>query len=233
MNNLFKKAIAEFIGTFVLVFCACGVAAITNGNLLETAIAFGLSITVMAYTIGRVSGCHINPAVSLACLVDKRMTVKEFFVYIAAQLLGGIIGAIALFGFIRLAECDPAGNACNYVIGNSFDGMTLQNAMGSILVEIALTLIFVFVVLTVTDGDQNVGSKAGLFVGFALMLVHLVGIKLTGTSVNPARSIATAVSDAIFNGKLEALSQVWIFIIAPLVGGALAALLYRLFFKRK
>ena len=231
--KLFKKGIAEFVGTFVLVFFACGVAALTGGDLVPTALAFGLVIVAMAYTIGRVSGCHINPAVSIACLIDKRMTLKEFVVYIVAQLLGGFAGGVLIFGIAKMSNLALAGDACNYIIGGPTATLSAGNAIGSFLTEIVLTLVFVFVILAVTDGDKGVGKKAGLIIGLTLTLVHLCGIKLTGTSVNPARSLATALSALIFNGTTVALQEIWIFILAPLVGGVLAVFLYRLFFKKK
>jgi hypothetical protein len=117
MNNLLKKAIAECIGTFVLVFVACGVAAFTGGDLVATSLAFGLVIVAMAYSIGRISGCHINPAVSLGCLLTKRMSVVEFLVYVLAQVVGGFLGAVALFGFAKLGGAALLGNACNYQVG--------------------------------------------------------------------------------------------------------------------
>jgi len=228
MNQLLKKFAAEFIGTFVLVFFACGVAAITNGDLVPTALAFGLVIVAMAYSVGRISGCHINPAVSFGCLIAKRMNGIEFAVYVIAQLLGGLVGGVALFGIVKMSGMplvgDEAlvGDACNYVLGTTAGGY-----IGSILVEVILTCVFVYVILNVTDEKSNAGKKAGIIIGLTLTLVHLIGIKLTGTSVNPARSIATAVSAAIFNGELKALGQVWVFIVAPMLGGALAAVLYK------
>lgn len=224
MNQLCKKFVAEFIGTFVLVFFACGVAAITGGDLVPTALAFGLVIVAMAYSVGRISGCHINPAVSFGCLIAKRMSVKEFIVYVIAQLLGGFVGGVALFGIAKMGNVSLAGNACNAVLdsGNSAGGY-----IGAILVEVILTCVFVYVILNVTAENSGAGKKAGIIIGLTLTLVHLVGIKLTGTSVNPARSIATALADAIFNSNTDALAQVWVFIVAPMLGGALAAVLYK------
>lgn len=241
--DLLKKGIAEAIGTFVLVFFACGVAVWTGGEPVPTALAFGLVIVAMAYSIGRISGCHINPAVSLGCLIAKRMTVKEFFVYVAAQILGGFVGGVALFGIIKMGNITTGlhgwniGNACNNALGyNAADGISKITAggyIGAILMEIILTLIFVYVILNVTSENSGAGKKAGIIIGFTLTLVHLLGIGFTGTSVNPARSIATAVADAIFNGKTDALAQVWIFIVAPLAGAALAALLFKVLHKEK
>lgn len=226
--SLFKKACAEFIGTFVLVFVACGVAAATGGDLVATALAFGLVIVAMAYSIGRVSGCHINPAVSLGCLLTKRMTVKEFFVYVLAQVLGGFIGAVALFGIFKMANVNLLGNACNYATGYALNGLTTGGVISALLAEIVLTGIFVYTILNVTDEKAGHGNIAGIVIGLTLTLVHLIGINITGTSVNPARSIATALGDLIFNnGATAALSQVWMFIVAPLVGALVAALIYK------
>lgn len=233
MNNLCKKCLAEFIGTFVLVFFACGVAAIT-GDLVATAFAFGLVIVAMAYTIGRISGCHINPAVSIAFLVKKKMTLKEFFAYVGAQVLGGLAGALLLFGIIRMntgymvtAE-GLVGTACNHTATGELKAGPIFAAL---IFEVVLTCVFVFVILHVTDekSEKVSGKLAGLIIGLTLTLVHLLGIVLTGTSVNPARSLATAISAAIYwsgDASLEPLKHVFIFIIAPLAGGVLAALLH-------
>lgn len=231
--SLVKKMIAECMGTFVLVFVACGVAATTGcllgGDLVATALAFGLVIVGMAYSIGRISGCHINPAVSLGCLIAKRMNAKEFGAYVLAQLVGGIIGAIAIFGIAKMADITLLGNACNGVIGGG--DLTAGNVIASLLTEVILTFIFVYVILNVTDEKAGNGKIAGIIIGLTLTLVHLIGIRLTGTSVNPARSIATAVGNAIFGGGTEALAQVWMFIIAPLAGGALSAVVYKALHK--
>lgn len=238
MNNLLKKAVAECIGTFTLVFVACGVAALTAGSLVATALAFGLVIVAMAYSIGRISGCHINPAVSLAMLIAKKMTVKEFLVYVLAQVAGGFIGALAIFGIAKMAGYDLAGNACNYFVNSvQYTGFETRYVIdfgkifASVLVEVVLTFIFVYVIFNATSNKATAPKLAGIIIGLTLTLVHLVGIGLTGTSVNPARSIATALGDAIFNGKADALCQVWVFIVAPLAGGALAAVVYKLLHK--
>ena len=236
---MLKKLFAEFIGTFVLVFAACGVAAMTGGAIqgiegystVATALAFGLVIVAMAYSIGRISGCHINPAVSLACALDGRMTWKEFFGYVVAQVLGGFVGGLALFGIVKMAGASRVVDACNYVVGGAVTG---GSVVASLLTEIILTCIFVYVILNVTDGKQDAaGKKAGLIIGLTLTLVHLIGIRLTGTSVNPARSLATAFNSLIFDGSAEALKQVWIFLVGPLAGGVLATVLYRVLHNEK
>jgi len=224
MNTLLKKALAECIGTFVLVFAACGVAAATGGNLVATALTFGLVIVAMAYSVGRVSGCHINPAVSLGCLLTKRMNLTEFLVYVASQIVGGFLGGVLVFGLFKMADVALLGDACNYVVGGTLNA---GGIIASLLTEIVLTCIFVYVILNVTDEKAGTSKKAGIVIGLTLTLVHLIGINLTGTSVNPARSIATAFAALIYNGTTDALAQVWMFIIAPLAGAALAAVLYK------
>ena len=224
MNNLCKKAIAEFIGTFVLVFVACGVAALTGGDIVATSLAFGLTIVAMAYSVGRVSGCHINPAVSLGCLLTKRMSVKDFCIYVISQIVGGLAGAVLFFGICKMGDVHLLGNACNGVVGGTVD---FGGIIGTLLTEIVLTCIFVYTILNVTDDKSGNGKIAGIVIGLTLTLVHLVGIRLTGTSVNPARSIATAFADLIYNASTEALAQVWMFIVAPLIGALVAAVIYK------
>ena len=209
-----KKLVAEFIGTFVLVFFACGVAAVLGCNGATpnaayglTAVAFGLVIVAMAYSIGQVSGCHINPAVSLAMLIRKQLTAKDFVGYVIAQFAGGIAGA-AILGAIFGWDCGFGANNVNPGIAQS------------IVVEVILTFVFVFAILGVTSKVKN-SAVSGIVIGLSLTLVHILGIALTGTSVNPARSFGPA----LFAGG-EALSCVWVFILAPLVGGVLAALVY-------
>lgn len=240
MKKLNLKAyLAEFIGTFVLVFCACGVAAFTGcvdaGGIVATALAFGLVIVAMAYSIGRISGCHINPAVSIAMLVNKKMSVVDFCFYVVAQIIGGFVGAVSMFGIFQWGGVSLKGNACNMPVGyTAASGATTGGIVGALLVEVILTFIFVYVILNVTDSKNEATQKsAGLIIGGTLTLVHLIGICLTGTSVNPARSLATALGDLIFNGKTAALEQVWIFIFAPLVGGIIAALVFKALHQSK
>ena len=214
-----KKYIAEFVGTFVLVLIGCGVAVVTAANVVATALAFGLAIVAMAYSIGNISGCHVNPAVSLAMLLSKKMSVKDFIGYVIAQVLGALAGA-AILGVI-LSSFDALG-------ANGFgDSMGAENMWIALLVEVILTFIFVVAILGVTS-KKEYGSVAGLVIGLTLVLVHLIGISLTGTSVNPARSLGPA----LLQGG-EALAQVWVFIVAPLVGGALAALFHKFVISEK
>ena len=217
-----KKYISECIGTAVLVLMGCGIAVVSGGDLVATALAFGLSIVAMAYIIGNISGCHVNPAVSLAMLISKKMTVKDFVGYVIAQVIGAFVGAGILY-FILNAT--PAG-----VVGlgtNGFgDGYGLELTMlGAFVVEVVLTFIFVYTILGVTS-DEKKSSVAGIVIGLTLTFVHLLGIGLTGTSVNPARSLAPAV---LMGGT--ALSQVWLFIVAPLVGAALSAVVFKVLNK--
>ena len=231
-----KKYFAELVGTFVLTFFGCATAmflgCLEPAGVVGTAIAFGLTVVAMAYTIGGISGCHINPVVSLGCLIAKRMTVKEFFAYVGAQLLGGLLGGLSIFGIFKMANVGT-GNACNYAVNYAGEGLTAGTIIAALLVEIVLTAIFVYTILNVTDENSGAGKKGGIIIGLTLTLVHLVGIPLTGTSVNPARSVATAFADLIYNGNTEALAQVWMFIVAPLVGGLLAAILFKCLHKQK
>lgn len=217
-----KKYVAEFIGTFVLTFVGCGAAAISGGivgvlGILGIAMAFGLSIVAMAYSIGNISGCHINPAVSLAMLISKKMSGKDFVGYVAAQIIGALAAAGLLMGIGKMCEPVITGLGTNGYGDASFVHLSMG---GAIIVEIVLTCIFVLVVLGATS-KESFSSVAGIVIGLSLAFVHIIGIPLTGTSVNPARSLGPA----IFAGG-EALSQVWVFIAAPLVGGIIAALIW-------
>ncbi len=211
-----KKLVCEFVGTMMLVLLACGVAVASNVSYIGTSLAFGLVIVAMAYSIGNVSGCHINPAVSLGMALTGRMTWKEFAKYVVAQILGAITGA-ALLGVI-LRSFTTLG-------ANSYNGTTVTVWI-ALLVEIILTFVFVLTILGVTDKKEN-GHVTGIVIGLTLTLVHLFGLPFTGTSVNPARSIGPA----LLQGG-EALSQLWVFIVAPLVGATLAAFFYKYVLKK-
>ena len=219
MQN-YKKYLAEFIGTFVLVFFACGTAAVVGcdpagSGYLLTALAFGLVIVAMAYSIGNISGCHINPAVSLAMLIAGKLTVADFAGYLVAQFAGAIAGAAALLPFVEKGSTLGANDLWNGSIA------------GSLVIEVILTFVFVLTILGVTSKPEY-GKVAGLVIGLALTLVHILGISFTGTSVNPARSFGPA----LFAGGTPLLN-VWVFIVAPLAGGALAALCYRVLSESK
>ena len=223
-----KKFLCEFIGTAVLVLFGCGSAAIAGESLgtLGIALAFGLSIIAMAYVIGNVSGCHINPAVSLAMLINKKMTVKEFALYVVAQVLGAILGIGILYFIIVSCGLDVAtqGLGANGFGEASSVGI---NMIGAIITEIVLTFVFIYTILGVTS-DENKSAVSGIVIGLTLTFVHIMGIPLTGTSVNPARSLAPA----IFLGG-EALKQVWVFIVAPFIGSAIAAVTYKFLNKEE
>jgi aquaporin Z len=215
-----KKYCSEFIGTLVLVFMGCGSAVFlgceTNGGHLAVALAFGLSIVAMAYVIGSISGCHINPAVSLAMLLKKKLGVADFIGYVAAQIAGAVAAAGLLKLLLSFGLDDLTG-------GLGANGVASAGGIGgALIVEILLTFIFIFVILGVTS-DESKGSVAGIVIGLTLTFVHIVGIPLTGTSVNPARSLGPA----IFAGG-SAITDVWVFVVGPLVGAVLAVLVYSL-----
>lgn len=213
-----KKYVAEFIGTAILVFVGCGSAVFlgcdTSGGHLAVALAFGLSIVATAYVIGNISGCHINPAVSLAVFMNKKMSLGDFIGYVIAQILGAIAGAAILKYVSMTAGVDLTG-------GLGSNGYNNVGMIGGLIVEIILTFIFVFTVLGVTS-DESKSSVAGIVIGLTLAFVHIIGIPLTGTSVNPARSIGPA----IFAGG-EALSQLWVFIVGPLLGAIIAFIAFK------
>lgn len=210
-----KKYLAELVGTFVLTFLGCG-AAVSLGcseentaAVVGTAIAFGLAVVSMAYAIGGISGCHINPAITLGVLLSKRMSCKDAIGYIVSQCFGAIIAGAALAYFYGVESgigTNGIGAGCN------------GSVVVALAIEAVLTFLFVLVVLGTTDEKKGAGNLAGLAIGLSLILIHLVGIHFTGTSVNPARSLGPA----IFAGG-AALQNVWVFIVGPFIGGAVAA----------
>ena len=219
-----KRYISELIGTMVLVLFGCGSAAIA-GSVLGTfgiAMAFGLSIVAMAYVIGDISGCHVNPAVSIGMWIDGRLETKDLLVYIVFQFIGAIIG-IALLVMIINSAPSLGGYAATGLGQNGFGSASSVglDVVGAILVEIILTFVFVFTVLGVTKKAEN-DTVAGIVIGLTLAFVHILGSPLTGTSVNPARSLAPA----LFLGG-QALQQVWVFILAPVVGAVIAGILFK------
>ena len=220
-----KKYLAEFIGTLVLVLIGCGTAMLVGcdvpGGYLITAFAFGLVIVAMAYSIGNISGCHINPAVSLGVCINGGMEVTEMFLYWLSQCLGAFAGAGLLAAIFEPAGLKTGGYGTNGLAG-------VNDCIGTgLLVEFLLTFIFVLTILGVTSKKANHGSFAGLVIGFTLVLVHILGIGLTGTSVNPARSLGPAIVNAIANGNTDALAVLWIFWVGPLAGAAAAAFVYK------
>ena len=211
----------------VLTLLGCGTAVSLNcgsdtASVVGTAFAFGLAVVAMAYTIGGISGCHINPAITLGCLLTKRISGKDAGMYMLFQTIGAILGAAILFGMTSTDQLLAGGtttgaNACGdhgIVVG--------------LIAEIVLTAIFVLVVLGTTDAKKGAGNFAGLAIGLSLILIHLVGIHYTGTSVNPARSIGPA----LFEGGM-ALEQLWVFIVGPFVGAAVAAGIWKMIGEEK
>lgn len=216
-----KKYLAELVGTFALTFLGCAAAVSLNcgsdtASVVGTAFAFGLSVIAMAYTIGGISGCHINPAITFGVFLSGRMSAKDCGMYMLFQVIGGVLAGAVLAGIVATAPDFAGGtttgaNACSVSQVNGF------------VVELVLTCLFVLVVLGATSKTNGATNNfAGLAIGLSLILIHLVGIHYTGTSVNPARSIGPA----LFEGG-KALSDLWVFIVAPLCGGALAALIWK------
>ena len=223
-----KKYLAECIGTAVLVILGCGTAmlvgcdAAAGGGYILTAFAFGLVIVGMAYCIGNVSGCHINPAVSLGVLLTGGMSVQDFIGYVIAQCVGALAGAGVLAAIFGLGQVtDMTGG-----FGSNGLGGVGGSAVAGLLVELVLTFVFVLTILGVTDAKAGHGSFAGIVIGFTLTLVHILGIGLTGTSVNPARSFGPALVAAI-TGNTAPIACLWVFIAGPLAGAALAAAVYK------
>lgn len=215
-----KKYLAEMVGTMVLVLMGCGSAVFNGGcgtpaQVLIVAVAFGLSVVAMAYTIGGISGCHINPAITLGCFLSGRMNGKDAGMYMLFQVIGAFIGSAIIYLLVSFIDMNYAtttgANACA-------EGVSMT---GGLIAEIVFTMIFVLVVLGTTDPKKGAGNFAGLAIGLSLILIHIVCIPITGTSVNPARSIAPA----IFEGG-AALQQLWIFIVGPFVGAFLSALIW-------
>ena len=215
-----KKYLAEMVGTFALTFLGCGTAVALGcgsdtASIVGTAVAFGLSVVAMAYAIGGISGCHINPAITLGCLLSKRISAKDACGYMVFQVIGAILAAALLYGIVTTAgegaviTTSTGANTCAYGTCNG------------LFVEAALTALFVLVVLGSTDEKKGAGNFAGLAIGLSLILIHLVGIHFTGTSVNPARSIGPA----LFQGG-QALQELWVFIVGPFIGAIIAACIW-------
>lgn len=229
-----RKYLAEAFGTMVLVLFGCGTAVVCGGanggtgsgflGVLTIALAFGLAIVCAAYAIGHISGCHVNPAVSLAMFINGKLSFIDLIGYVVSQVIGALVGS----GIITLIKrtCSPDLTGFG---SNGFDGLSsLRISMsGAIAVEMVLTFVFVMTILGVTSNEKT-SNIAGIVIGLTLTFVHIIGIPLTGTSVNPARSLAPA----IFEGG-AALSQVWVFILAPLAGAAIAGLVFKFLFAPK
>jgi aquaporin Z len=225
-----RKLIAELLGTAILVFFAVGVATLslgfkfagssTSAGVVATALAFGLVLLALVYAIGPISGCHVNPAVTMAFVTSRRMSLQEGIAYWIAQFVGAILGALALWGIFTGSPGYSTGNQGLGTDGWGKHSLIHLNVGGAFAAEVILTFLFALVVLAATSHRTSAGF-AGLAIGMGLAIVHLVGIPLTGTSVNPARSLGPAL---IVGG--DALSQLWLFIVAPLVGGGIAAVVW-------
>lgn len=232
-TSKFSKFTAEFLGTLVLVLMGCGSAVIAGANgttgvgLLGISFAFGLSVIAMAYAIGHISGCHINPAISIGMVVAGRMKITEAAYYILAQILGAIAGAFIL---LQIASGKPEYSlAVNGLGQNGFDALSPQHYSlhAGFIAEIVLTFIFLLVIFGSTSTKNINGGFAGLAIGLSLVLIHIVGIPVTGVSVNPARSIGPAL---LIGG--QAISQVWLFIVAPIIGAILSAIVWKFVLER-
>jgi aquaporin Z len=227
-----QKFIAELIGTFVLVLGGCGTAVFAGGSVgfLGVSLAFGLTVVAMAYGVGHISGAHLNPAVSVGVFCAGRMSAKDLALYVVAQITGGVLAA-ALMSFIVAQYGGVRGTFAANGYGDEFfrgaTGYLNLSAAGAFVIEMVLTFVFLIVVLGVT-GLRSVRAFAGLAIGLTLTLIHLISIPLTNTSVNPARSI----SQAIFADNPLALPQLWIFIVAPVLGAVIAAFVYNAMAKK-
>lgn len=227
------------IGTMVLVLMGCGTAVSLGCNpvgadlstVVGTAMAFGLSVIAMAYTIGGISGCHINPAITLGVFLSKRMSGKDALMYIVFQVIGGLLGAAILYALVTSAGTDFA------LAGAGLGSNDLQSGVsvaGGLIAEIVFTCVFVLVVLGATASDnESTGKFAGLAIGLSLILVHLVCIRYTGTSVNPARSFGPALFAQLAGGPATALSNLWIFIVGPFAGAVLASCIWKVIGNNK
>lgn len=222
-----KKYFAEFVGTFVLVFMGCGSAVIagTEIGFLGISLAFGIAVLVMVYAIGGISGCHINPAITISMLIAGKVSGKDSIGYIVAQLLGATAGALVLLA-VASGKADYA-LAVNGLGQNGYGSLSpMKYGMGAaFLAEVVLTFVFLLVIFGATSSKAPKGF-AGIAIGLSLAIIHLVGIPITGTSVNPARSFGPAL---VVGG--EALSQLWLFVVAPIVGGIIASLVWMYFLK--
>ena len=225
---MIRKFLAEMTGTMVLVLMGCGAAIFNSGGtsevswVLTVSFAFGLSVIAMAYTIGQVSGCHINPAITLGALICGRIKSTEAAIYIIAQIIGAFIGSTLLYALVKYNA--PVGDVTITGANNFAEGGLFYAAMA----ETFFTFVFVLVVLGATDSGTGTPKWAGLAIGLSLVLVHIVCIPITGTSVNPARSIAPA----FFEGG-TAIANLWVFIVFPFLGATIAALVWKVIGNKK
>lgn len=222
-----RKYFSELIGTFVLVFMGCGTAmvvgcdAVSGGGYILTALAFGLSVIAMAYCVGNISGGHFNAAVTLAMLIRKKVSGKDAIFYWVFQLVGAFGASVLLAGVFKAAKVSDMTGALG---SNGLAGVN-GSLVAGLIIEIVLTFIFLMVIQGVTSENFRHGSFSGLIIGLSLTFVHIFGIGLTGTSVNPSRSIAPAVISA-FTGNADPMKSLWVFVVGPLIGAAIAAFIY-------
>lgn len=236
--KLIKKSIYELLGTMFLIFFACGTAitSATYGllgsssvNIVATSLSFGLILMALIYLIGDESGCHLNPAVSLAAFINRKMSLKECIFYILSQLVGAILGAAILYAVLKATGNGDLLNridATNFVSGEGWKGY-----VGTIIFEVMATFIFVLVILKVTENRES-KKLVGIVVGLTLTVVHLIGLTITGTSVNPARSFGPALMSSAFKLQQQAIKDVWVFFVGPLLGGLLAGFVHKLCSRR-
>lgn len=236
-----KKYLAEMIGTFVLTLMGCGAAVFAGIGLgttgygistLGVAFAFGLSVIAMAYTIGNISGCHINPAISLGVWASGRMSGKEAAGYMFFQVIGAIIASAVIYFLVHTGNEGGISAVFNDTTTTGANSYLPGNALPAFVAEFVFTFIFVLVVLGTTDSKKGAGAFAGLAIGLTLVLVHIACIPITGTSVNPARSIGPAIF-ACIQGDCTPISQIWLFIVAPLAGALVSAIVWNYFSPAK
>jgi aquaporin Z len=218
-----QKYVAEFLGTLILVAIGCGAAVASGADLVATALAFGLAVLALVYAIGPISGCHVNPAISIAMLVAGKMKGKDCLMYVIAQFLGAVVGAALLYLVLRGIPGYSLSDGLGQNGYAEHSGMHFSLA-SCFLAEVLLTAIFLFVIFGSTSKAAPKGF-AGVSIGLSLTFIHLVGIRITGTSVNPARSFGPAL---LVRG--DAISQYWLFLVAPILGAVVAALIWKLFF---
>ena len=224
MNGLIKKSIAECVGTFLLVFFAVGVACLTN-SVIATSLAFGLVLIVNIFLIGPLTGCHLNPAVSIAMVTNGKMSFKDFIGYIIGQFAGSILASTILYAVFAMSGVHIWSWGVNLLIGGAY---SVGSIIASFIVEVILTAVFVYIIIEMTSKEEH-SKIAPFIIGIVLCLVHLIGFNLTGTSVNPARSFGPALMSMIFGGGATAFGMVWVFLLAPLGGGVLASFAYKMF----
>jgi aquaporin Z len=242
--SLMQRSVAEFIGTLWLVLGGCGAAVFAAGvpdvgiGYLGVSLAFGLTVLTMAYAIGHISGCHLNPAVSVGLAVGGRFPWTDLPVYVIAQTLGAIVAAFLILFIASDMGLHKEGQAtfelaANSLAVNGYGPLSPQGygLVAALVTEIVMTAFFLFIILGVTD-RRGTAVAAGLAIGLALTLIHLISIPVTNTSVNPARSTGPALV-LFFNGEGLALAQLWLFWVAPVIGAALAGIVYRLFEQRQ